>query len=246
MPFLRVAEDRHFWFRARNDVIATLLRQLEPAFPQGYRAIELGCGTGNTLRVLADECRRGRVFGIDFQREGLQHARQRVGPRVVQADVQRSPFSPSLRFDLIGMFDVLEHVDDDCRVLADIRSWLTDAGMLMLTVPASPALWSAFDVAAHHRRRYTAEELESKLTGAGFRVEYLSPFMVSLYPLAWIKRRFHSSRIQRDPFAAVIDDLRIVPVVNGALEWLLSRELRPIAARRRLPFGVSLIAIARR
>ena len=247
VPFLRAAEDRHFWFRTRNTVIASVMRRIEPTLSSGYRVLEIGCGTGNTLRVLSTECRRGRVFGIDVYYDGLVHARDRVGPRVLQADVSQVPFSPSTRFDVIGMFDVLEHIDDDSGTLQCVHRLLTNGGILLTTVPASMSLWSAFDLAAHHRRRYECADLREKLSAAGFTVEYLSPFMATLYPLAWVKRRASLVwRRERDVFEAALDDLRVVPFLNGALERILSREARVVGALRSLPFGTSLIAIARR
>ncbi|HMD36851.1 MAG TPA: methyltransferase domain-containing protein, partial [Vicinamibacterales bacterium] len=196
-----------------------------------------------TLRVMAAECRRGRVFGIDAQREGLEYARRRVGARVAQADAAHPPFGAATAFDLVGMFDVLEHIDDDVGALSAIRDLIVDRGFVVITVPASPKLWSAFDVASHHRRRYEAAGLGDAIRRAGFSVEYLSPFMSVLYPIAWIRRRAVAAA---DPFAAALADLRVVPGVNGVLRLMASAEAFAIARRRRLAFGTSLIAIARR
>jgi SAM-dependent methyltransferase len=246
VPHLRAAEDRHFWFRARNAALAAVLRQLDPALPGGYRALEIGCGTGNTLQVMAAECRGGRVFGFDADLGSLDHARDRVGPRVMQADIAWTPFAASMRFQLIGMFDVLEHIADESGALSRVRELLTGDGVFLVTVPASKRLWSAFDVASHHQRRYEPDELGQRLVQAGFTVEYLTPFMAAVYPLAWIKRRLAASLRASDPFDAAVDDLRVVPVANSILGWLLSPEAGAIARRRRLPFGTSVLAIARR
>jgi SAM-dependent methyltransferase len=246
VPFLHAAEDRHFWFQARNAVITAIVRQVEAELPAKYRVLEIGCGTGNTLRVLERVCARGRILGIDRQLSGLVHARARVSCPLVQADVDRPPFPASVRFDLIGMFDVLEHLDDDRRVLERLRAWIAPRGALILTVPCGPELWSAFDVAAHHRKRYSPADLAQVLADAGFRVDYLSPFMRALYPLAWLRRRLlpalRRHRTESDP---VLTDLHIVPVANRLLAWLLSREAVNIGSRRRLRFGTSLIAVAR-
>ena len=245
-PALAAAEDRHFWFRARNAVIRAVVSTIEPTLTSGYRVLEVGCGTGNTLRVLAGACGRGSVVGMDSQHDGLPFARRRVSCPLIQGDIRQPPFPPSLRFDLIGMFDVLEHIPDDVDALVALRSRLCAGGVLLLTVPAAPELWGSFDVASRHCRRYTTETLQASLRAAGLEVEYLSPFMTSLYPFALIKRRWRMPRVReghrRDPVA---DELRIVPILNGALEWLLASEAPFVAARRRLPLGTSLLAVAR-
>lgn len=245
-PLLAAAEDRHFWFVARNQVIAALVEGIEPALSSGYRVLEIGCGTGNTLRVLERLCPRGFVAGMDFQREGLTHARRRVRCPLLQGDMRAVPFRSNVRFDVVGMFDVLEHLDDDRGALTAVRDLLRPDGVLLLTVPAAPELWSRFDVAAGHCRRYRAPDLASRLTSAGFTVEYLSPFMTALYPVAWLVRvarqRFGRTH---DPFDATTDELRIVPGVNAVMRWALLREVRFVRHRRVLPFGSSLVAVAR-
>src|SRR5438093_11192244 len=123
---------------------------------------------------------------------------------------------------------------------------MSATSLLLLTLPALPSLWSGFDEAACHRRRYTADGFAHTLRDAGLRVEYLSPFMAALYPLMWAKRRLMQRLRSATPCDAVLDDLRIVPILNGAMIFLLSREVSVIRARRRLPFGTSLVAIARR
>ena len=245
VPYLRAAEERHFWFRARNAIIGALVRQIEAELTPGYRVLEIGCGTGNTLRVLHAICTRGSVLGIDFQREGLAYARERVRCPMVQGDVSAAPFGPSVRFDLIGMFDVLEHIDDDREVLASVRARMAPGAAFLLTVPAAPALWSSFDEAAGHRRRYTNDELSGKLARAGFRVEYLSPFMLVPYPLMWAKRLLANRFRSREGSACIVEELKVVPILNSAMTFVVSREVPLIRSRRHLPFGTSLIAIAR-
>ena len=115
-----------------------------------------------------------------------------------------------------------------------------------ILVPAGAELWSAFDEAAGHCRRYAARELGTKLVAAGYRVDYLSPFMTTLYPFAWVRRRLSGPASGPEgAFDVARRDLRIVPIVNGLLRWAVSREARRISTYGRLPFGTSLIAVAR-
>ena len=243
-------EDRHFWFRARNRVISTLVSQITAGLASGYRVLEVGCGTGNVLRVLEQACPRGLVVGMDLFAEGLQYARQRMSCPLVQGDMHAPPFGTP--FDLIGLFDLLEHLPDDVQVLSNLHVMLAPEGALLLTVPAHPSLWSYFDEASHHCRRYELAELESKLIRTGYRVEYLTQYMVSIFPMVWLGRRLAALFDRRPAGDASCThdlasrDLRIVPVVNDLLAWLLAQEARVIARRCLLPIGTSLLAVGRK
>lgn len=241
-------EDRHFWFRARNQVISALVKLIIADPIPGYRVLEVGCGTGNVLRVLERAFPNNLVIGMDLFAEGLCYARQRLSCSLVHGDVYFPPFRKP--FHLIGLFDVLEHIPDDIEILRHLHSLLVPGGTLLLTVPAHPSLWSYFDEASHHCRRYKPAELENKLIRTGYRVEYLSQYMVSIFPLVWLGRRLQplfkrSSVKDSDRMHALsATDLRIIPVINKLLAFLLTQEIHLIARRRRLPMGTSLIAIA--
>jgi SAM-dependent methyltransferase len=244
---LFAAEQRHFWFRARNELIAAVCAGLSAGRAPGYRVLEIGCGNGNVLRALERACPGGMVMGMDLFSEGLGYARRRTGAPLLQGDLHRSPFGG--RFQLLGMFDVLEHLDDDMRVLRDLRGLLADDGHLVLTVPAGQELWSYFDEAAHHRRRYDPASLGQRLAAAGYEVVRCTPFMLSLYPLVWAGRRAAAamSRLRpRGEEALAVDELRVRPGLNELILAVLRQEIRRVAAGRDLPFGTSLLAVARR
>ena len=97
-------------------------------------------------------------------------------------------------FDLIGMFDVLEHIPEELETLVALREALAPGGRLMLTVPAHQYLWSYFDEAAHHCRRYSSQEIRDRLVEAGFEVEFLSQFMTCIFPIVWLFRKCGSRR----------------------------------------------------
>jgi SAM-dependent methyltransferase len=243
-------ESRHFWFRTRNQVITALTQQFVKDCSDGYRVLEVGCGTGNVLQALEKACSRGVVVGMDLFAEGLAFARKRTSCALVQGDVEQPGFG--VPFDVVGAFDVVEHLPDDLRILRSFHAMLRPGGMLLLTVPAYRSLWSYFDEASHHCRRYEPRDLRQKLDQAGFEVEFLSPFMASVYPLMLLVRRISSLRRQgktpsaESDLSLTLQELRIVPVLNGLLTFVLRQEARLIQARRVLPFGSSLIAAARR
>ncbi|MFH0793189.1 MAG: class I SAM-dependent methyltransferase [bacterium] len=231
-------------------MLSSVVRQLTSDLPDGFRVLEVGCGTGNVLRVLEKVCSRGRVFGMELFEEGLKYARQRVSCPLVAGNAHRSPFR--VKFHVIGLFDVLEHLSDDLPILRDLYAQLEDGGVLLLTVPAHPSLWSYADVAACHHRRYTRPQLGRILREVGFEVEFLTEFMMTIFPLVWLKRR--AAAITKpeglhDAQAAIAlgkEELRIVPGLNALLTGLLHLEARLVSRRARLPFGTSLLAIARK
>jgi SAM-dependent methyltransferase len=242
---LAAAEDHHFWFRARNRLIGRVLTQIAATLPPDFLALEIGTGTGNVLRIFEDTCRCGRVVGMDYFDEGLRHAQQRTSSPLVRGDVFRLPFRGPVH--LVGMFDVLEHLSDDREALRQIHKLLASDGLLLLTVPAYMALWSEIDEFAGHFRRYSPETLRTALNEAGFQVDYLSPFMLTLAPLMWATRR--RSRVEPDVsqlHERVSKQFRIVPVVNDVMLALLTCEVPFLARRTRLPFGSSILAIGRK
>src|SRR5947207_11114283 len=105
---------------ARNQIIAAVVKQLTADLAPGYRVLEVGCGTGNVLRILQRACRNGSVIGMDLFAEGLRYARERTHCPLVQGDLRSPCFGA--QFDLIGLFDVLEHVPDDTHVLRDLHT----------------------------------------------------------------------------------------------------------------------------
>jgi SAM-dependent methyltransferase len=241
-------EDRHFWFRARNQLILSLARRIGAEMKPGGRILEVGCGTGNVLRYLERACPRAVVCGMDLWLEGLRYARGRSGCSLVQGDMRTHPFAT--RFDLIGMFDVLEHIPDDRQTLRHARVMLAPRGRLLLTVPAHQSLWSYFDESAHHCRRYCRAELVEKLIDAGYEIEASSEFMASTFPLLWLTRRLAGLRDSKNHDGKkrelALDEFRIVPVVNELLTWILAAEMRWLARGHSLPLGSSLLVLARR
>ena len=212
--------------------------------------LEIGCGTGNTLRVLSEACpAAGVVVGMDPFEEGLMYARRRTRVPLVRARIEHGPFG--VPFDVVCMFDVLEHISDDAAALGVVRALTKLGGYLVVTVPAHAALWSRFDEESHHCRRYERDELQSRLTDAGFTVDYLTAFMMTLYPIARVTRSLSDAannlrrRLKMAQRSAVLHDLTITPGLNDVAGFLLRQESHLLRRRIRLPFGTSLIAVAR-
>jgi 2-polyprenyl-3-methyl-5-hydroxy-6-metoxy-1,4-benzoquinol methylase len=236
-------EDRHFWFRARNEIIAGLVDPPIRSLPNGFRVLEVGCGSGNVLRVLKRSVAgRGSVEGLEISGPAAEAARARTGLLVTEGYL--ADLAPSAPYDVVAAFDVLEHIRDEAAVLTEMRARISDTGRVILTVPAHPSLWSAFDVASEHMRRYTPASLTRALNTAGFKVEYLSYFMSLLFAPMWLRRRYLTVRRQ-DPVVAYDSEFSIIPVINQVAYEILRRESHIVRARRHLPIGTSLAVIAR-
>ena len=235
---LIAVEDTHFWFRARNRLLARLFKRVR--LPAGAASrplvLEIGCGTGNVLRFLRRGFPDAFVLGIDRFPEGLRFARRRLGRGLVAADIGAPPFRANA--DAVCMFDVLEHIEDDVDVLQKTFRLLKPGGVLMITVPLHRWLWSDFDDHSQHVRRYAFDELATKIRSAGFAVEFASPFFGLLVPLMWLSRSVRSG--------GGASNFRIVPGVNAILHLLLRIDSAIVGRARRVPFGSSMVVVARK
>lgn len=247
--FAKIAaiEQKHFWFRARARVIRCIASQVVRPLQPGYRFVEVGCGTGMVLRELVQLCKDGHVSGIDLFPEAVAFAAKTASCPVMIGDVE-TPMDFG-EADVVGTFDVLEHLSDDCKVLKGLSRMLKPGGKLIVTVPAHMSLWSYFDVASRHCRRYTATHLQEVLQQSGFEVEYMTEFMMGLFPLLWFLRRLHGRTVENDHESAVAkadQELTVVPIINEFIKLILSWETLAIRRRWRLPVGTSLLAVSRK
>ncbi len=238
-------EDRHFWFRARNYLIQALVRRISSSLKPCNLVLEVGCGTGNVLRALEGACSNCTLIGLELWFEGLKYARSRSRASLVQADVRHLPFGK--QFDLVGMFDVLEHINEDAETLKAVHSALRPGGKLVLTVPAHQALWSYFDEAAHHCRRYSADGIRQRLADSGLEVEFLSEFMTCIFPIVWAYRKLNRPRnVVQSAQDRARSEFRLIPIANGILSGLLHLEAKWVGRGHSLPIGTSLVVVARK
>jgi len=232
-------EAGNFWFRARNRLINWALAR---HFPGAASLLEVGCGTGFVLAGVAAAFPGLRLAGSEAAAAGLAFAAQRVPQAaLMQMDARRIPFRDE--FDVAGAFDVIEHIEDDRAVLAELRAAVVPGGGVLLTVPQHPFLWSEFDARVHHVRRYRADELRAKLEAAGLEVVRMTSFVTVLLPLMLLSRWTRGRPgADYDPLA----ELKISPLLNWPMERALDLERQLIRAGLSLPAGGSLLAVARR
>ena len=228
-------ESQHWWFRGRRAILSNIIDGLN--LPQNPGILEIGCGTGGNLDMLS---RFGEVRALEADAGAREIAANKTGGLF---DIRAGhcpddiPFQ-NQRFDLICMFDVLEHIERDVDTLVAAKSLLVKNGFVLLTVPAYQWLWGKHDEFLHHKRRYSAQELRLKIDKAGFRPLKLSYFNTFLFPLVAMvrlkERVFHGSKVS----GGNIPPARL----NSMLRNIFSAE-KYILAKAGFPFGVSLLAI---
>ncbi|MEJ7787761.1 MAG: class I SAM-dependent methyltransferase [Solirubrobacteraceae bacterium] len=232
-------EGKHWWFVGRREIFLALLRPRLRALGSSPRILDFGCGTGAFLEYL-DEL--GEVTAVDAEADAVAfcHLRGRSEVTYVAPDAPL-PFADG-SFDVVTALDVVEHIDDDVAALAELRRVLRPGGVLLVAVPAFMILWGDQDEISHHHRRYRGPQLVTALESAGFAVERTSYFNALFFPLVAAvriaRRAVRSTRSDRT-------DLSIGPSwMNETLGRIFGAEAG-VVRRSRLPFGVSLLAIAR-
>ena len=149
--------------------------------------------------------------------------------------------------DIIFMFDVLEHIEDEPRALREIWDVLKPGGVLVMSVPACPGLWSDHDVVNHHFRRYTREGLKTALKEAGLQVEQCHALFAWLLPLLWLRRQLRPARAAPPNGPRSPESLPKLPrPALNALLLTFSRADHHICASLNLRWGTTLMAVARK
>jgi 2-polyprenyl-3-methyl-5-hydroxy-6-metoxy-1,4-benzoquinol methylase len=160
----------------------------------------------------------------------------------MQLDARTIPFREE--FDVIGLFDVLEHVEEDEQALMQIHTSLKPGGIMLLTVPQHMWLWSSIDEYACHVRRYAVSDLQRKIETAGFHVMRSTSFVTILLPAMMISRFFQKKSSDKSFDATA--ELRISPWLNSVFFKLLGAELAAIKMGFCFPIGGSRLVVARK
>jgi SAM-dependent methyltransferase len=232
---VHIEEDRrHWYFRGRLAVLLGVLERVLP--PPPCRLLELGCGTGNVLQALR---RFGEAVGVERDPH-LRSVGLAAGLDIREGALPDDVPVADAWADAVLLLDVIEHLDDDYAGVCAARRTLRPGGVMVITVPAYPWLWSGHDVALGHRRRYTAGTLRSVAAAAGLSLVHVGYFNTALFPV------IVGVRLAKRLVGVSAHDLhRPVESVNRALARLFALE-RHVVLRPGLPFGTSVLAVARR
>jgi SAM-dependent methyltransferase len=231
-------EKSYWWFVGKQFLVKTLLKELSFERFAPRKVLDIGCGTGITLKLLEGF---GQAYGMELSSEAIHFLRQREVKYIVQSDAgQRLPFK-DCTFSAITCLDVLEHLDDDVNVLKEMARVCRPGGHVIITVPAFSFLWSLHDVALHHRRRYTKWQLLGKVSRLGYKVVKVSYYnFVLFFPILSVRRLkpfvFHERNFRSDFF------LPLPKFANSLLGVLLLGEILCLRFLN-FPFGVSLVLL---
>jgi SAM-dependent methyltransferase len=232
-------EDAHWWFAAKRKIVNDLLERflLSKMERRPLRLADLGCGCGRMLAELPESI---DGVGLDASQRAIEFCAARgVGARLgrLPDDV---PFA-ARSFDAVLMLDVVEHLDDDAASLASAGGLIRPGGVMIITVPAIPGLWSDWDEAHEHKRRYTRASFERAIAASGLEVEFVSYMNMLLFPIAAAARLFMRSRGR--PAQAQLETPRAP--VNAVLRSVFASE-RFLLGRVPLPVGLSLVAVLKK
>ena len=227
-------DSTHWWYRARRDILADYLTR-EAHLPANARILEIGCGTGHNLPMLAAF---GSVEAIEIDPAARAIASERLGRPVGAAPLPVLPGVERGAYDLIAVLDVVEHIEDDVAALKAMAGCLKPGGKILITVPAHQWMWSAHDVVNHHHRRYSKATLVRAIRAAGLEPAKLGYFNSLLFPVAAAARIVGRITGREDS-----DDSPPPRALNRLFETIFRLERHLIG---RVPFspGVSIVTLA--
>lgn len=227
-------QEHHWWFRGRRSHFREILKGLK--LGNNPSILEIGCGTGANLALLKEF---GTVFAAEMDDFSRDYAREHSNIAVEYGELPDTiPFADNT-FDLICMFDVLEHVRCDSDALQALLPRLRKNGRILLAVPATKWLFGDHDRMFHHFRRYSKQELEKTMYDSGLRLSKISYFNTFLFPLAVLARLIDFVK-----FKGNSTGMSTPPrFINNTLYNIFVAE-RPIIKKNLFPFGLSLVAVA--
>ena len=227
-------DERHWWYRARRQIIAELIRRKVP-LPKDAKLLEIGCGTGHNLPMLGEF---GQVEALEVDPIARGMAEKRLGRTVLSSPLPALEGVPDATYDMVAALDVVEHIPDDKAALEGISRVLKPGGKLLMTVPAHQWMWSAHDVVNHHQRRYSKRDFKRLVNESPLKLESIGYLNSLLFPLAMAQRL--ASKLTGK------EDANLAPPaepINQVLERVFALERRVIG-RIPLPPGLSLFAVA--
>lgn len=228
-------QEEHWWYEGRRQILSSIIHNLN--LPENSEILEAGCGPGANLKMLQNF---GVVSAVEPEEFAAKYASDLSGIDV-KTGFLPDPFPYDGPFDLIGAFDVIEHIEDDVGALKALHTRGKDNSTAIFTVPAHQWLWSKHDDINHHKRRYNRAQFKDVLERAGYKVEKISYYNMWLFPLAVTVRYLKKALGKEDESDVQMPS----PFVNNILKSLFASE-KHLLKFMNLPFGLSIIAVCRK
>jgi SAM-dependent methyltransferase len=233
-------EEQNFWFRSRNKLIVWALSKYCKDF-QSF--LEVGCGTGFVLSGVSQAFPGATLLGSEIFTAGLGYAAARLPfVKFIQMDARNIPYREE--FDVIGAFDVLEHIEEDVDVLRQIHASLKLHGFILLTVPQHAWLWSSVDEYACHVRRYSAKDIHRRIEASGFQIIRSTSFVTTLLPAMLLSRLLQRGRSAEEIDVAA--ELKLSAWLNSIFLELLNFEAFLIKVGLNFSVGGSRLVVAKK
>ena len=227
-------EETHWWFQGKKYIIKSIISEID--IPEG-KFLDIGCGTGMFLREIG---KGRRSYGIDVSGQALSYCKKKVNAFLIKAAGNRLPFKDAV-FSLVSLFDIIEHVDNDFELLKEVYRVCKPGAIVIITVPAFSFLWGSHDIAQHHKRRYTQNQLRNLGLSAGFLSERLTYTNFFIF-LPVLLRRITSRKLSDNEES----DLSEMPgIINDFLKCIYKFEAFYLK-KASFPFGVSLLMVLRK
>ncbi len=233
-------EGDSFWYQHRNRCIVTALELFPPQEPF------FDIGGGNGVVALAIQEASTEVVLVEPTMTGARHAFQRGIQPVICATLAEAKIREG-SLPSVGLFDVLEHIEDDDGFLAMIHRYLLPGGRFYLTVPTFSSLWSIEDVNSGHYRRYAPRQLIAKMESLDFEVEF-NTCLFEVLPLPIFLMRSIPSRLglRKIDRKQTHGEHRVRPGKFRLLNWFLEREIKKLKQKRKISCGSSCLIVARK
>jgi SAM-dependent methyltransferase len=231
-------EENHWWFKAKRKIILAMVKKYSNG--RLIKILDSGCGCGYILPILEQY---GEVSALDNNENAIRYSKINFKGEIRKGDLNGEIPYDNNTYDMILSLDVLEHIPDDKLALKNLSLLLKDSGNIIITIPAHMSLWSYHDISHMHYRRYTKKDFISIVKECGLEIEYCSYYNSWLYlPIVCIRKLknviFNNGKGENHSDGKMPNRL-----LNTILYYIFSSELLFIGRDKKLPFGVSLIAV---